>query len=72
MGARREVRAAARARDPQRLAAARSAVDAAKIALGERGPVWWTDGTKDFNRHLVKNTPYAAWYSTLLADSILH
>lgn len=47
------------------LAQARSAVDSAKIALGERGPAWWTDGAKDYNRHLVKNTPYAAWYAGL-------
>lgn len=45
------------------MAAAREAVDRAKVALGERGPVWWTDGTKDFNRYLVKNSPYAAWYA---------
>ena len=63
MDARREVKAAGRAEDPERMAAARSAVNAAKIALGERGPVWWTDGARDFNRHLVKNTPYADWYS---------
>lgn len=62
MTARREVRAALRAGDPDRLARARRGVDAAKVALGERGPVWWTDGARDFNRHLVKNTPYAAWY----------
>lgn len=49
--------------DAQRLVAARRAVDAAKLALGERGPVWWTDGAKDFNRHLVKNTPYAEWFA---------
>lgn len=35
------------------------AVDRAKIALGERGPVWWVDGAPDYNRHLLKNTPYA-------------
>jgi hypothetical protein len=63
MDARREVKAAGSAKDPERMAAARRAVNAAKIALGERGPVWWTDGAKDFNRHLAKNTPYAAWYS---------
>ena len=62
MDARREVKAAGRAHNPERLAAARGAVNAAKIALGERGPVWWTDGARDFNRHLVKNTPYADWY----------
>ena len=42
--------------------AARERVDAAKRTLGERGPVWWTDGARDYNRHLAKNTPYAEWY----------
>ena len=46
-------------------AAARRRVQAAKVALGERGPVWWTDGAPDFNRHLVKNTPYAGWFAGL-------
>ena len=63
MDARREVKSAVRAGDADRLAAARSAVDKAKTSLGERGPAWWTDGAKDFNRYLVKNTPYAAWYA---------
>lgn len=53
------------AADPVALAAARSSVDSAKISLGERGPVWWHDGAKDFNRHLVKNTPYRQWYEQL-------
>jgi hypothetical protein len=44
---------------------ARAAVDRAKIALGERGPVWWTDGAPDYNRHLVKNTPYREWFDGL-------
>ena len=35
-------------------------------ALGERGPVWWSDGAPDFNRRMVKNTPYAGWYAELL------
>lgn len=65
MDARREVKAAGRAQDLDRLAAARKAVDAAKVALGERGPPWWTDGAKDFNRHLVRNSPYAAWYAAI-------
>jgi len=65
MQARREVGIALRAQDRVGLAKARSAVDAAKVALGERGPVWWTDGTKDFNRHLVKNSPYASWYEKI-------
>jgi hypothetical protein len=45
------------------LAAARQAVDAAKRALGEGGPVWWNDGAPDYNRHLAKNTPYADWFA---------
>ncbi len=52
-----------RAEDAAALAAARCQVDAAKVELGERGPVWWTDGAQDWNRHLVKNSPYAAWYA---------
>lgn len=47
------------------MAEARRRVEAAKVALGERGPAWWTDGAPDYNRHLVKNTPYADWFSDL-------
>lgn len=47
------------------LAEARAAVNAAKIALGERGPVWWTDGAPDLNRHMARNTPYADWFASL-------
>jgi len=65
--ARREVKAALRQANPERLAAARTAVNHAKIALGERGPPWWTDGAKDFNRYMVKNTPYAQWYEEMMA-----
>jgi hypothetical protein len=46
---------------------ARAAVDAAKTALGERGPVWWTDGAPDYNRRMVKNSPYRDWYDGLAA-----
>lgn len=63
MSARRDVREFKG--DRQSLSGARGRVDAAKIALGERGPVWWDDGAPDFNRHLVVNTPYADWYSSL-------
>lgn len=66
MNARRAVKAALAAGDQERLAAARMSVNAAKEALGERGAVWWQDGAKDFNRHLVKNTPYREWYEQLL------
>lgn len=65
MSARREVKAAKAASDDARLAAARRSVNDAKVALGERGPVWWQDGAKDYNRHLVKNTPYRDWYERL-------
>lgn len=57
MAARRAVRDARG--DEDAMKQARSAVDAAKIALGERGPPWWSDGAPDYNRHLAKNTPYA-------------
>lgn len=63
MAARRPAKAAD---DPDALAAARSSVNAAKVQLGERGPVWWHDGAKDFNRHLVRNTPYRQWYEQLV------
>lgn len=62
MAARRDKAAAIRSGDPSARETAREAVDRAKHALGERGPVWWSDGAPDLNRHLVKNTPYAAWY----------
>lgn len=63
MSARRAVRDAGD--DPYAKEEARMRVDTAKIALGERGPVWWTDAAPDYNRHLVKNTPYAEWYANL-------
>lgn len=59
MAARRAVRVARG--DPDKLGAARAAVDAAKVALGERGPLWWGDGAPDFNRRMARNTPYAEW-----------
>ncbi|MBV9223818.1 MAG: hypothetical protein JOY85_07310 [Acidobacteriaceae bacterium] len=40
-------------------------VEEIKQKLGERGPVWWTDGSPDWNRHLVKNTPYASWWAQI-------
>jgi len=66
--ARRNVKAALREEDQDRLAAARAAVNAAKIALGERGDPWWTDGAQDYNRRMVKNTPYAQWYADVTAS----
>ena len=63
MDARRRVGAAKRAGDLEAEAAARQDVDAAKRALGERGPVWWSDGAPDLNRRMVTSTPYAEWYA---------
>lgn len=65
MAARRSVRAALAAADKDALAAARRAVDTAKIALGERGPVWWDDGAPDLNRRMARNTLYAGWLAAL-------
>lgn len=59
MAARRAVAAARRSGDGEAEKQARQEVDAAKLGLGERGPVWWDDGAPDYNRHLLRNTPYA-------------
>ena len=63
MSARRAVREALRSGEG--LADARSRVYAAKVALGERGPVWWADGAPDYNRRMARNTPYADWFAAL-------
>jgi hypothetical protein len=68
MRARRQVGVAKKAGDREGERAARAQVDAAKRGLGERGPVWWTDGAPDFNRHMAVNTPYADWYAALAPD----
>lgn len=65
MAARRQVGAAKKAGDADAERSARAAVDQAKRALGERGPVWWTDGAPDVNRRMVANTAYAEWYAGL-------
>lgn len=68
MSARRAVKTANGAKDEVQLRAARSRVHAAKVALGERGPVWWKDGSADFNRYKASNTPYAQWYLSVSTD----
>ncbi len=65
MTARCAVGLARRAGDREALAEAGQAVDRAKVALGERGPVWWADGAPDFHRRMARNTPYAAWHAAL-------
>lgn len=63
MQARRAVQTALKHKDAVGLRQARDRVNAAKTALGERGPVWWTDGAPDLNRHMARNTDYADWYA---------
>ncbi|TDH61095.1 hypothetical protein E2C06_18485 [Dankookia rubra] len=65
MAARRAKQQAMRVGDDAAREVARLQVDAAKTALGERGPVWWDDGAPDFNRHLARTTPYAQWFADL-------
>ena len=65
MQARRAVRDA---KDEAETAAARAKVDAAKTALGERGPAWWDDGAPDYTRRAPRNTPYADWWAALSAE----
>ncbi|MEC4023267.1 hypothetical protein VSO52_10790 [Pseudomonas fulva] len=65
MDARRAVKDAKANDDPDQLARARAQVQTAKVALGERGPVWWGDGSPDFNRRMAVNTPYAEWFQSL-------
>lgn len=63
MQARRAVKQALQQNNPSELAAAREQVNAAKVALGERGAVWWEDGAPDYTRRAVEKTPYADWYA---------
>lgn len=65
MDARRALRRGAPEADRDR---ARQQVEAAKRGLGERGTVWWTDGAPDYNRKMVRNTPYAAWFAALASS----
>ena len=63
MAARRAVYA--RRGDAAAVAEARTRVDAAKRALGERGPPWWSDGAPDYNRRMAVHTPYAEWFESI-------
>ncbi len=65
MAARRAVRTAKLSANLESEATAHKAVDDTKRALGERGPVWWEDGSPDLNRHMAKNTTYANWYAKI-------
>jgi hypothetical protein len=69
LNGRRALKSAKAAGDDVAIAAARQTIAAAQVGLGERGAVWWKDGTPDLNRQLAKNTPYAQWFAG--ADSRL-
>jgi hypothetical protein len=65
MRTRRAVKHAKAEDDASALQLARANVHAAKVAIGERGAVRWDDGSPDYNRRKVSNTPYAHWYQSL-------
>ncbi len=48
-----------------RMSADATAVLAAKVALGEAGPVWWEDGAPDVSGKGPEATSYAAWWRGL-------
>jgi hypothetical protein len=48
-----------------RMAKDREAVTAAKTALGETGPVWWSDGAADYSDQPPDQTPYVDWWHSL-------
>lgn len=62
MAARRAIRDAVSDTDR---AQARERVQQAKVALGERGPVWWSDGANDETRVPPANSSYADWWAGL-------
>ncbi|WP_313434716.1 hypothetical protein [Novosphingobium sp.] len=68
IAARRAVAQARRTGDMAAEDGAHADVDQAKRALGERGPVWWSDGAPDLNRHMARTGPYAQWYADLKTD----
>lgn len=67
MAARRAVAAAKRSGDRTAEDHAHANVDRIKRNLGERGSVWWDDGAPDYNRYLVRSTPYAPWFERACA-----
>ncbi|WP_423821683.1 hypothetical protein V5738_15260 [Salinisphaera sp. SPP-AMP-43] len=47
---------------------AREQVQEAKVALGERGPVWWSDGAADETQRAPAHSSYADWWAELSAE----
>ena len=72
LNGRRALKAAKLAGDEEAIAAARKLVAGAQVGLGERGPVWWKDGTPDFNRTQVRNSPYADWFAQVESQQTVH
>lgn len=62
MDARRSIRDARAPNDLAREQMARTQVQSAKVALGERGAVRWNNGAPDYNRHMAEKA------ASLLAD----
>lgn len=58
-------RAVGQADSDPAIAEARTRVDEAKRALGERGPVWWSDGAPDESQRAPWNSSYAEWWAGL-------
>ena len=65
LNGRRALKTAKTSGDAAAITAARAVIREAEVGLGERGAVWWKDGAPDLNRQLVKNTPYADWFSAV-------
>lgn len=68
MTARRAIGIARRAGDRKAEDAAHHAVDEAKVALGERGPIWGDDGAPDLNRRMARDTHHAGWFAATTAE----
>ena len=47
---------------------ARKSVHEAKLALGERGPVWWDDGAPDETEKHPEKSSYGEWWAGLPPD----
>lgn len=62
-------RAVGQASSDPAITEARARVDEAKRALGERGPVWWTDGAPDESQRAPENSSYAEWWAGLDPDA---
>lgn len=58
-------RAIGQAKDAAEEREARDRVETAKRRLGERGPVWWEDGTPDEGGRHPCNSSYADWWAGL-------